>query len=617
MTDFATTVYGGAGGDLMTGTEENNLIFANQGNDTVNSGAGDDFVYGWTGDDVIRGEAGNDTLSGEDGNDVLVGGSGGDQFFGGIGDDTIIGGLGYDIMNAGEGADVFRFETLADSSTSQRDFIVNYEAGVDKIDLSGLGFDAISTSAGAPQGTLVASFEASLNRTHITDEYSDFSFSIDGNYANTLSNTDFIFESDTTDGGDGVDFIYTPILGQSNANSLHYLQGDNESGASVLSEQLSSLSGVNVVSQTYNASGGLIYLGMGGSSVDGNLATVEADRIWWYPDSNEAGAALIRAVAFMKRQLEDLVDEGVVKTALTWWQGENSGWEVGFNADPANAAERYRQATSDIFDYIQAELGLIEGVGDIDFYLIQTPFFDVDAATNGGLSQANQTTLAQGLTLVREQQELLADLRDDVHYAVTIDDLPTAEDSGDPESATDQWHLDDNSYEVIGARLASFIADDLGYTTDAAQLLQGTQEAELLVGGVGDDTLIGDDGNDSLEGAEGEDEIFGGMRNGVMTLCMAVLVTIWLMDIQVMTKSMAMMEMTVFMAPVEMTRSLEKMETIYYQAIMVMIFLMAVQGGMCLLEETGRISLYFQMLLIASMTHQLVKTHKIELQDSK
>ena len=516
MTEFETTIAGGASNDFLTGSNDNNLIYGNAGNDIINAYYGDDFIYGRAGDDLIRGDQGNDTLSGEADNDLLYGGTGDDQFFGGTGDDTLVGGLGYDIMNAGEGADIFRFEVLADSSVSQRDFIVGYEAGLDALDLTGLGFNSITTGESAELGTLSVTFDSVSNCTFITDNFSDFGFAINGNYVDTLTINDFLFDSVTIDNGDAADIIYTPMLGQSNGNNMYYLYDDDMSGTTVLAQQLAELSGLPVVSQFLNSENGPIYLGKGGSSVDGDLASVDLDRIWWYPDTQTAGPVLERAVFYLRKQLTRLQTEGDIKTALTWWHGENSGWEVGFHADPAYAAERYRQATSDIFDYIKTEISDIPGGETIEFYIIQTPLADVDASINDGLDQDKIDTLNAGLMLVRAQQELLAEQRDDVHFAVTVDGLETAQDTGDPESATDKWHLAPESYEIIGEQLATFMAENLGYT-NTPQLIIGTDEADNLIGGTGDDTLVGDDGNDTLEGDAGIDVIFGGKHDDLLS----------------------------------------------------------------------------------------------------
>ncbi len=131
----------------------------------------DDYLNGKSGDDVLRGGAGKDILVGEDGDDLLLGGAGNDKLVGGAGDDTLDGGKGRNVLIGGEGADNFVFSTLEVnfvpsgftidhwSSTSFKlpsiiptpvpDTIVDFETGVDKIQLKGAVFSALADGVDA------------------------------------------------------------------------------------------------------------------------------------------------------------------------------------------------------------------------------------------------------------------------------------------------------------------------------------------------------------------------------------------------------------------------------------------------------------------------------------
>lgn len=76
------------------------VILAGAGNDTVLAGAGDDLVYGEDGDDLLVGGDGDDTLVGGDGSDTLYGGKGNDVLVSGRGDNTLVGGAGDDVLVA-------------------------------------------------------------------------------------------------------------------------------------------------------------------------------------------------------------------------------------------------------------------------------------------------------------------------------------------------------------------------------------------------------------------------------------------------------------------------------------------------------------------------------------
>lgn len=102
-------------------------------------------VIAGSGNDTIIGNSANNQLEGGAGNDRIEGGVGFDVLFGDSGDDTLIGGSGSDTMYGGLGADTFIFRGN-DIQIPTRDFIRDFEHGVDKIDLSAI--DASSFAKG-------------------------------------------------------------------------------------------------------------------------------------------------------------------------------------------------------------------------------------------------------------------------------------------------------------------------------------------------------------------------------------------------------------------------------------------------------------------------------------
>jgi Ca2+-binding RTX toxin-like protein len=91
-------------------------------------------------DNVIIGNGAANTLNGDAGNDVLRGENGNDVLFGGAGSDTLIGGIGVDTLTGGTEADTFVFESLNNMGiATRRDVITDFQTGVDKIDMYGLG----------------------------------------------------------------------------------------------------------------------------------------------------------------------------------------------------------------------------------------------------------------------------------------------------------------------------------------------------------------------------------------------------------------------------------------------------------------------------------------------
>jgi Ca2+-binding RTX toxin-like protein len=143
------------------------LEFANS--DSLMGSDGDDHLFGYAGDDLLRGLSGNDVLDGGSGSDALIGGYGADTLIGGVGtdhldgglgNDLLVGGSGSDLLIGGEGWDTFKYESIADSTLSVPDHIIDFigSGDRDKIDLSAI--DASSSSAGDQAFNFAGQFAA-------------------------------------------------------------------------------------------------------------------------------------------------------------------------------------------------------------------------------------------------------------------------------------------------------------------------------------------------------------------------------------------------------------------------------------------------------------------------
>lgn len=84
----SVSLNGGAGNDVIVGSDRA---------DRIDGGAGNDLIFGLDGNDVIAGGAGND---------VILGGAGNDRIDGGSGNDLLIGGPGFDLLDGGPGFDL-------------------------------------------------------------------------------------------------------------------------------------------------------------------------------------------------------------------------------------------------------------------------------------------------------------------------------------------------------------------------------------------------------------------------------------------------------------------------------------------------------------------------------
>ncbi len=173
-------LHGGEGNDLLSSGNGNDHLDGNAGADTMAGGKGNDFytvddkgdrivevagggaedqvlssisyilgtnleglylsASGTVGvgnalDNFVEGQAGNQTLYGMGGNDSLDAGLGDDLIFAGVGDDFILATGGADTLVGGAGKD--RFSADANAGFVADD-IMDFEMGVDRIDLTGV-----------------------------------------------------------------------------------------------------------------------------------------------------------------------------------------------------------------------------------------------------------------------------------------------------------------------------------------------------------------------------------------------------------------------------------------------------------------------------------------------
>lgn len=242
---------GGAGDDMITGSVLADTIIGGKGNDHVVGGEGDDIflfaaaagldvIDGGAGFDTVKATASNATLNGNglshieeisgngfsnvkvvgsSGSDTInlaavsvsgiaaiEGGNGIDTITGSASADTILGGQGADQLSGGAGADIFDYNSTSDSRSSAIDTILDFDQGVDCIDLSSI--DPNSTLAGDQQFTFVgmAAFGGARGELRIDstapgytrilgdidgNKTVDFEIRLFGTYV--LSETDFIF----------------------------------------------------------------------------------------------------------------------------------------------------------------------------------------------------------------------------------------------------------------------------------------------------------------------------------------------------------------------------------------------------------------------------------------
>jgi glycerophosphoryl diester phosphodiesterase len=158
-------VFTGAGADSIDSalaSGHSNRIFSGSGEDVVYAGQRD-VITGGSGDDEIWATEGDgNRLSGGAGNDSLILGSSDNRALGGAGNDRfyVLGGAGSNTLNGGSGADQFWLITEPGDAPSAKQFVMDFQAGEDKVGLQGVAFSSLSFSqVGANAVLMVAGLE--------------------------------------------------------------------------------------------------------------------------------------------------------------------------------------------------------------------------------------------------------------------------------------------------------------------------------------------------------------------------------------------------------------------------------------------------------------------------
>lgn len=504
-THVATDGYGGY--DMLIGIE--NVI-------------GTDFA------DRIDGQDGvNNTIIGGLGADRLYGGSGNDHLMGGTGDDRLYGEAGADIINSGTGRDniylgidtdvdkIVIDATILGNITNSRDNIYEFTTS-DKIDISALLREA--GYAGTNPITDGYIKLGVINGDDLRIQFDpDGSGSAVAQHLVTLVDTPLANFTINNLIINSPSILYAAILGQSNAKGLSTGGADGESGASRLRDGLLATTDYDEVITLQRDGGTPIDIAVGGTTVDGNRNTsYKPDQIWWYPDQNRPGEVLLRAVDIMATQIADLRARGVVTPVVVWGQGEAETRLLGKAPDFQANVDRYIDATYDVFDYIKARLG-----DDIQFYIMETGRYNVNAARDAGESEAEIALVLRGLDLLHTAQEDMALERADIHLAANYSDLRMLHDTDPVTYPTDVWHMDYDDREIIGDRLAGFISADFGtnhvisnpgpYPVRALADLTihsaSNNGPSVINGTTGDDRLTGLGTGSEIHGMAGIDKI--------------------------------------------------------------------------------------------------------------
>ena len=168
---------------------------------TVDGGAGNDVIHGSNGADMLLGGAGNDSLSGGAGDDTLTGGAGTDQLFGEAGNDTLI-------WNPGDGSDLFEGGDGIDTALvigAGVDEVYTVAANNGRVDLERTSPGAFGIDIGTTEKLVLNMGAGNDSFSASGDLGSLVSLTVDGGAGNDTINGGN--GADTLLGGDGNDVI--------------------------------------------------------------------------------------------------------------------------------------------------------------------------------------------------------------------------------------------------------------------------------------------------------------------------------------------------------------------------------------------------------------------------
>ena len=163
------SVWDGGGNDTLdfSGFTQNQKI-------NLTAGSFSD-VGGMTGNvSIAQGVTVGNAIGGS-GNDLLIGNSADNVLKGGAGNDIIYGGGGADTLWGGTGSDVFVFGAVSDSAPGAADIIMDFQSGIDKIDVSAItklaGLNFVEAFTGRA-GEAIVSYDTASNLGHFAVDFS-------------------------------------------------------------------------------------------------------------------------------------------------------------------------------------------------------------------------------------------------------------------------------------------------------------------------------------------------------------------------------------------------------------------------------------------------------------
>lgn len=465
------------------------LINGTTGNDNLSDvSPGDDTILGGVGNDTLMSGRGRNLLDGGEGNDVL-----GDNYWSPLampGLNTLNGGTGNDTLRSspyrgdvtmigGDGSDYFA-PVITDTVPSATS-ILDFEAGIDVIDIGYLWYDIGSNGTSSPpsssygQGTLAAFQTGHLRLVQAGSDVllqHCFSFAttgpaanwrdivtIKGTNASRLTARDFTLSNDPSGLGAGTPVIYTPsgtlgTIGTSGNDTITGTNGNDYLSGLGGNDSLLGLAGKDTL---LGGDGNDTLVGNGSSSLVGGtgndlyIINSLGDRI-----SDVRGVNTIQSDTFTN--LASKLVSGINNLIYTGSGGVSIAGNSKANRIDATAAT--------------AAVSLIGGTG-------------VDTLLGGS---GNDTLVGN------RSSSLVGGTGNDLYIITSIKDRIS--DAGGVNTVQSSVAYDLSSSQVGG--FDGTIAN-LVYTSTRGGSLRGNNGANHISGNIGKDSLFGRNGNDTLK----------------------------------------------------------------------------------------------------------------------
>ena len=453
----------------------------------------------------------------------LVGSAGNDLLIGNAAAQTLTGGLGADTVTGNAGTDVFVYKSREESTAALTDVITDFVEGIDKIDLTNLGFRGITT--GTPDSSqLKISYDAVDDSTTIADlSGSNFSIILQGNHL-TLSDPDFIGLDNFINGTSDNDYL----PGTAQQDVIYGLDGDD------------------------------IMQGLG-----------RADTMFGGNGNDEFLVGFDEA-------LGDVIDGGTDLNKISSWNADLSQATISnvqiliANLDRVKITDQQLNSLSYIINYgdipVTIQAGIV-GSYDFSFKSLLGSFSFVGstgADTLRGGFGVNYLHGGDGDDTIRTSrdgrvEQLFGDAGNDTFIVESYPAIPLAGTTLDGgtgyNTITGEWlrlydfdftniqHLNFRNSVLISAEQFSQLTTfsgfgvvygafagtydmsnktDLGYTlvnfegSGENDVIIGHARTQTINGNDGDDTIYGGDGNDTIVGGNGYDTIYGGEIDDVI-----------------------------------------------------------------------------------------------------